>query len=144
MSTVLPSEKAAVVGVIDPDVTIASTVSTGWVAAKDFHSFMAVVFAGTLGSSATFDAKLQQATAAAGTGVKDITGKAITQVTASDKQAIINCRTEELDVEGGFAFIRLSIIVAVATSDAAGVLIGMDARMLPASDFDAATVVEIV
>lgn len=143
----LPSEQAAVVGNIDPDAYAASTVTTGWVAAKNFHSFLAIVQAGTLGASATLDAKLEQATDSSGTGVKAVTGKAITQLTQAgtddDKQALINLKTEELDVEGGFDFIRLSMTIGVAASDAGGILLGLNPRFGPASDNDASTVDEI-
>ena len=148
MNNALPSERAAVVGNIDPDANAAGTYTTGWVAAKNFHSFLAIIQAGDLGSSATIDAKLQQATSAAGAGAKDITGKAITQLTQAgtddNKQALINLRTDELDVDNSFAFVRLSMTVATATSDAGAVLLGFDSRFGPASDFDATTVDEIV
>lgn len=144
-----PSDRAAVVGVIDPDATAAGTVTTGWIDASDFERFMAIVFAGTLGTNATVDAKLQQATDGSGTGVKDITNKAITQLTQdgtdeSDKQAVINLTAEELDVANGFTHFRLSVTIGTATSDAGGVVLGMDARYGPASDNDAASVAEIV
>lgn len=144
----LPSERAAIVGVIDPDVTAAGDVSTGWVAAKDFHNFMAIVFAGTLGSSATLDAKIEQATDSSGTGAKDVTGKAITQMTQagtdSDKQAIINVKQCDLDIANSFTHLRLTVTVATASSDAGGVLLGFDPAYGSANDYDAATVDEIV
>ncbi len=144
----LPSERAGLVGVIKPDATTAGTVTTAWVPAKNFHSFLAVVMAGDLGTGATVNAKLQQATDISGTGAKDITGKAITALTEagtdSNKQALINLRAEQLDVDGGFAFVRLSLTVATATSDVAALLFGFDARFGPATDFDATTVDEVV
>lgn len=144
----LPSERAAIVGVIDPDVTTAGAVSTGWVSAKDFLNFMAIVFAGTLGSSATLDAKIEQATDSSGTGAKDITGKAITQLTQagtdSDKQAIINVKQADLDIANSFTHLRLTVTVATASSDAGAVLLGFDPTYGSASDYDAATVDEIV
>lgn len=144
----LPSERAAIVGVIDPDVTAAGAVSTGWVAAKDFLNFMAIVFAGTLGSSATLDAKIEQASDSSGTGAKDVTGKAITQLTqagtASDKQAIINVKQADLDIANSFTHLRLTVTVATASSDAGAVLLGFDPTFGAASDYDAATVAEIV
>lgn len=146
--TSLASENVAVVGNVDPDAYAASTVTTGYIAAKDFHSFLAIVQAGTLGASATLDAKLEQAQDSSGTGVKDLTGKAITQLTQagsdSDKQALINLIQEELDVEGAFTHFRLSMTVAVAASDAGGVVLGIAPRFGPASDNDATTVDEIV
>lgn len=143
-----PSEVAAVVGVIDPDAYAANTYTTGWVDMRDFLAVMAIVTAGDLGSSATLDAKLEQATSSGGAGVKDVTSKAITQLTQagtdSNKQAVINCRAEELDVDGGFRYVRLSMTVAVATSDCAGLVLGFNPARGPASDTDAATVDEIV
>jgi len=144
----LGTELSALVGAIDPDVTAASTVTTAWITAKDFERYVATIMVGTLGASATVDAKLQQATDGSGTGAKDITGKAITQLTAagtdSDKQSKINLRGDELDVDGGFDFIQLSVTVAVATSDIAAYVEGLSPRYGPANDFDATTVDEII
>lgn len=149
MNSNLPaSDKAAVVGAADPAVGT-SAISTGWIAAKDFYQFLAVILAGTLGSSATLDAKLEQATDDSGTAAKDITGKAITQLTQadtddSDKQALINLRPDELDGANGFTHFRLTITPATANSGAAGVVLGLEPRYAPASGFDAASVAEIV
>jgi hypothetical protein len=143
-----PSELAAVVGNIDPDAYAASTVTTGWVSMRDFGTLLAIVQAGDLGSSATLDAKLQQASDSGGTGAKDITGKAITQLTQagtdSNKQALIQVRAEELDVDNGFTHVRLSMTIGTAASDAGGMLLGFNPARGPASDFDATTVDEIV
>lgn len=144
-ANVKPSDRAPVLAVIDPDAYTAATYTSGWVDMSLWESLQAIVFAGTLGSSATLDAKLEQATSAAGAGAKDITGKAITQLTQagtdSDKQAVINCQSEDLDVEGGFRYVRLSMTVGTATSDAGGVVLGMDPRYAPT---DATTVDEVV
>lgn len=142
------SEQVAVCGVIDPDATAASTVVSDYVDMSKFNAAMGIVLAGTLGSSATLDAKLVQATASDGTGAKDITGKAITQLTQagtdSDKQAVINVSAEELDADNDFLWVALSITVAVATSDAGGLMLGLNPRHAPASDNDVASVDEIV
>lgn len=134
----LPSQKAPVVGVIDPDAYVASTVVSGWISMGDFDQIQAIVLAGTLGTAATLDAKLEQALDAAGTGVKDIVGKAITQLTQagadSDKQAVINLQSQELDVNGAFDFARLSMTIGVATSDAGAVITGHNARYAPGVD----------
>ncbi len=148
MKVLNPSDRAAIAGVVDPDAIAAGTVTTGWIAMATFEKVMAVIMAGTLGASATLDAKLEQAQDGSGTGAKDITGKAITQLTQagsdSDKQAIINLTAEELDVTNGFTHVRLSMTVGVATSDAGAVVLGFDARYQPASDNDLASVDEIV
>lgn len=141
-----PSDNAVFVGVIDPDLNAAGTLTTGWISMATFEAVQCVVMAGALGTSATLDAKLEQASDSGGTGVKDIAGKLITQLTEAggdnDVQAIINCRSDELDVDNRFNHVRLSMTVAVASSDSAGFVLGHYARYQPAAD--AATVVEVV
>lgn len=143
----LPSEVAAVGGVIDPDATGASTVVSDYMSMAEFESAMAIIMTGTLGTSATVDAKLVQATDSSGTGSKDITGKAITQLVKAsndDDQAIINCRAEELDIANDFTHVAISLTVGAATSDVGALLLGFNGRYGPASDNDLASVVEIV
>jgi len=143
---ILPSNCAVLAGIIDPDAYAASTVTSGWVSLVTYEAIQAIVMAGTLGASATLDAKLEQASDGSGTGAKDITGKAITQLTQagtdSDKQAIINCRSDELDVANNFTHVRLSMTIGTATSDAGGLILGHYARYQPATDL--ASVDEVV
>ena len=143
-----PSDEIAVVGAIDPDATAAGTVTSGWIDASDFEGFYAVVQAGTLGTSATVDAKIEQATDSSGTGAKDVSGSDITQLTQagtdSDKQAVISLRASALDVDNSFNYIRLSITVGTATSDVGGLVVGTNPKTAPASDNDASTVDEVV
>ena len=141
----LASERAAVVATIDPDAYAASTVNSDEVDMSKFERILAIVEAGTLGASATLDATLQSATTSGGS-FSNITGKAITQLTQagtdSDKQAIMNLRADELTA--GHRYVRLQIVVAVATSDCGGIVLGLDPRHGPASDNDLASVDEIV
>lgn len=142
----LPSEKAAIVGAIDPDANTAATYLSDAIDMSKFESIMAVIMAGILGASATIDAKLVQATTSGGT-YKDVTSKAITQLvkaTDDDKQAIINCRAEDLDVDNDYRYVKLSMTVGTATSDSGAVVLGFNARTNPASDNDLASVAEIV
>lgn len=144
---ILPSNEAVLAGVIDPDLNTAGTLTTGWINMGLYESIQAIIMAGALGTNATLDAKLEQASDGSGTGAKDISGKAITQLTQagtdeSDKQAIINCRSDELDVNNGFSYVRLSMTVAVASSDSAGLVLGHHARYQPATDI--ASVAEVV
>ena len=142
-------EIAGVVGNISPDVKTAAAYSTGWINAATFQTFMAIIQAGTLGTSATLDAKLEQASDGSGTGVKDITGKAITQMTEagtdqSDDQATISVREGDLDIANGFDHFRLTVTVGTATSDAGASVIGLNPRTGLASENDASTVGEVV
>lgn len=142
------TEEVALLEAIDPDANTAATLTSGWVNFEHWHKMAALVALGALGTSATIDAKIEQASDSSGTGAKDITGKAITQLTDagtdSDKQAWINIGAEELDVANDFNHVRLSLTTAVATSDAAMFLFGLHPRFAPANDNDLASVDEIV
>jgi hypothetical protein len=137
-SNVLPSDRATLLATIDPDAYGAGTVVSDYVSLADFESLQAIVMVGEMQATSTVDAKLLQATDSSGTGAKDITGKAITQLTAAgtddDKQAIINCRSEELDVANSFTHVALSMTTATAASDSSGLILGHSARYQPATD----------
>lgn len=151
----LPSEKIAVVDTIDPDAYATGAQNGAWVDASKFHEFMAIALLGDIGAGNTLDFKLQQATASAGTGAKDITGAAITQVSQAtspetkDKQYVINLRTEDLDRDNGFDYVRMVLTPTSTTSpltltDCAAVLLGCNPRHGPASDNDDSSVAEII
>jgi len=141
-----PSALAPIMKVLDPISQAAATVNTGWVSLADFDSALAILMVGVLGAAATVDAKLQQATDSAGAGAKDITGKAITQLTKAgtddNKQVEINVRSDELDVAGSFNHVRLQVTVAVAASLISALVLGFNARYPTAAD--STTVDEIV
>lgn len=143
-----PSQRNAVLAVLNPISQSAATVTTGWISAKDFYTFQAIILAGVLGASATVDAKLQQASDGSGTGAKDISGTAITQLTKAgtddNKQVIINLQQEQLDIANGFTHFRLSLTVATAACLIAAVVLGLDGRESPVNGLNAATVDEIV
>jgi len=147
MFNALLSEQVAVVGVIDPDANTAATLTTGWIDMSVYGGLLAIVMAGDLGTSATIDAKIEQATSSGGAGAKDVTGKVITQLTQagtdkSNKQALINMRAEELDRTNGFTHARLSMTTATATSDSGAIVLGLRGRYSPVAQ--AASVIEAV
>jgi len=143
----LPSEQVAILATIDPDAYAASSYTSDYVDTENFHQLMAIVFAGTLGTSGTVAAKLMQATSSTGAGAVTVAGKNITTLTQaatqSDMQAVINLKTDELNVAGGFKFVALKI-TSVVTSDYGAVILGVNPRTGPASNNDLASVVEIV
>ncbi len=141
------SEQLSILATFDPISQAAATVTTGWVSVANFHSFLAVVQTGVMGASATLDAKVQQAQDSGGTGVKDITGKAIVQIvkaSGDNKQALINFRPEDLDNANGFAYVRLSLTVGTAASVVAASLLGINARYNTSDAFNQAAVVQII
>ena len=141
------SEKVALVGRIEPQLAVPATYLSGAVDLSKFESIMAIVDVGTMVATSTVNAKLVQAVTSGGS-YKDVTGKSITALTAAgvddNKQAIINCRAEELDIANGYRFVKLSATVAVANTGLAGTVLGHNPKYGPASDNDAATVDEIV
>ncbi len=141
----LPSERAALVGIIDPDANTAATYLTGAIDMNDWESILVVVAAGTLGTNATVDTKITASATSGGT-YSDVSGKAITQLTEagtdSDKQALINLRAEELTE--GLRYVKVSHTVGTATSDTGVFVLGFNPRNAPASDNDLSSVDEIV
>ena len=141
------SELLSVLATIDPAAQAAGVVSTGWLSMANHHGLLALVQTGLLGTSATVDAKLQQAVDSSGTSAKDITGKAITQIVKAagdNKQALINVKPEELDTAGGFGYVRLSVTVGVAASQTSAQVLGLSPRFAPADAFNQAAVAQVV
>lgn len=140
-------EGHAIMATLDPASQAAGTYTTGWVSMANVHQLTALIQTGVLGASATVDAKLRQATSAAGAGAKDITGKAITQIvkaSGDNKQATIEVRDTELDVNNGFAFVQLSLTVGTAASLVSAMLLGFNPVYVPASASNQAGTVQQV
>ena len=139
------SEIAAIVATVDPDAYATGAQNSDWVDMEKWENIYAFVAAGVIVSSGTVDFKLQQATSSTGAGAKDITGKAITQLTTgdNDEQSVINLRATELDVANNFKYARGVMTLTTAGADAAVFLIGLNPRRGPASDNDLASVGEI-
>jgi hypothetical protein len=141
------SELLSVLATIDPASQAAGAASTGWVPVANYFAILAVVQTGVLGTSATVDAKLQQALDSSGTGAKDISGKAITQIvkaTGDNKQVLVNVKPEELDTVNGFGFVRLTVTVGVAASITSAQLLGVNPRYAPADVGNQAAVVQVI
>jgi len=141
------SELLAILATIDPASQAVGTATTGWIAIAGFNTLLAVIQTGVLGSSATVDAKVQQAQDSTGTGAKDITGRAITQIvkaTGDNKQALINVKPDDLDTANGFGFVRLSLSVGVASSMTAAQCVGTSPRFAPTDAANQAAVVQVV
>jgi hypothetical protein len=141
------SERIAILATLDPAAVAAGTVVTNWVPLSNVAQISALLQTGTLGASATVDAKLRQATDSSGTGAKDITGKSIAQIvkaSGDNVQALIEARAEDLDMNNGYTYVALSVTVGTATSQLSAALIGSGARFAPASVFNQAAVKQIV
>lgn len=107
-----------------------------WLSMRDFHRAFFMLLVGDIVATGTVDFLLQQATDTAGTGVKAIAGKAITQLTQaggdSDDACGIELRMEELDVAGGFDCVRWVLTTGTAAAEVAvAVLKGEPSRFQP-------------
>lgn len=143
------SEELAVVCCIDPDAYTTGAVTGDWIDMKYHDRVMFIVMAGDLGTSATVDFAVQQASDSGGTGAKALaTAKAITQLTDagtdSNKQAVVEVHATDLDVAGGFTFVSGVLTVGAATSDAGVVGLASRSSYSVAADYDLASVDEIV
>lgn len=139
------SEGMALVGTIDPVNQSAGTITSGWVSASQIREWLAIISTGILGTAATVDAKIQQAQDNSGTGAKDVTGKAISQIvkaSGDNKQAMINFRTSDLDVNGGFGYVRISLTVGTAASQVAAHLLATT-TFQPADSRNQSAVVQV-
>lgn len=142
---VKPSDQITTLAVMNPVSQAAATVTSDWVSLADLDAIMVTLQTGVMGTSATIDAKLRQAKDASGTSAKDITGKGITQLVKASNdndQVVLNCRSEELDVNNGFTHAQLSITVGTAACLISALLQGVNARYQPKAH--AASVVQVV
>jgi uncharacterized protein (UPF0333 family) len=139
------AEQTAVLAAISPVSQGAGTVTTGWLSFDKFQALVAVLKTGVLGSSATVDMKFQQATDASGTGAKDVTGRALTQIvkaTGDNKVASIEVHPGDLDTANNFTHVRASLTVGTAASLVDVTVLGIAPTYLPARAYNAAAVVQ--
>ncbi len=91
--------------VANPGTISAGTLPASYINVSDFERFAFVFELGATDQAADF--KVVQATAAAGTGSKDVSGAVITQLATTDdnKQVIIEVEVRKLDINNGFYFV---------------------------------------
>lgn len=85
--------------------------TVGWLSMRDYHKAAVLVSAGAIAAGGLIDCKITQAQDDAGTGAKDISGKAITTLTGSDDNALclIELDSSELDVSNNFDYINVEL-----------------------------------
>jgi len=126
-----PSSRVAELASVAP---VSATVATGtpWVRITGYEQLEAVLNVGVIATNGTVDCKVQQATDSSGTGAKDVTGKAVTQLTQaggdSGKRCIINVAQQDFDVNNGFVYARVLTTPATAAALIAVELRGFNAR----------------
>jgi len=103
----------------------AATTNTSYLDAGSAFNYLCLVSAGTVGTSV--NVKIQQATDASGTSVKDISGLAITELTGAGS-ALINIVASDLDTDNGFNHIRANVITVGASTVVGVQLMSIDQR----------------
>lgn len=117
-----------------PDDRGPGTHYSDWVSLSAYHRAFFLLEVGDMGALSTAIAGLQQASDAAGTGVKAITGKvcSILSAAAGDDGLVgIELQTEELDVDGHFEYVRFYVTTAVNTVLFSAGLFGVESRFEP-------------
>ena len=135
MYTMRWTEREATLAVIDADAYAIGVYNTAWADMSVYHRAVAFLNVGDMAQGSTVDLLLQEATDAAGAGAQAIAGKAITQLTQAggdgDDICIIELRSEELDENNAFRFVRAVLTVAGGASDAFVLVLGTVPRYLP-------------
>ncbi len=139
------SERLAVVGVVDPDANAAGTFRTDAIDMADFNEVMIIFL---LGTSVTAGSHVLSATeevvSGTGSGAQALSGKAAAALTtgSNDTQAIVHVRAS--DLTQGFRFVYGVLVQTTAGADSSVIAIAGAPRFHPATDYDLASVVEIV
>lgn len=138
------SEMLPVAGAIDPQLVDDAAVTSDWVAMKNGDRVLFIVSVGA--TDTTVDAKVQEATDGSGTGAADITGKAVTQLTATDdnKQVVLEVKADELSSTNTHVAVVVTAGNGLTGAYVSAVAIQGSMRYKPASNFDVASVAEIV
>lgn len=108
--------------------------TTGTTAYVDLSNALVARFTLALGATdQTNDAKLVQATSAAGAGVKDVPDAAITQLSATDdnKQASIEIDPAQLDGDGGFRYVAVLHTHATGTGTTGAIWVDIAQKSKP-------------
>lgn len=128
----------ALISMIAPGLVDAASVDSGWLPVSNAVRTFFIILLGA--TDITVDAKVEQATNAAGTGtVKDVTGAALTQLTAGNdgKFATIDLESAALDHHNGYNHVRLTLTAGDGTAGAnlAAVII-RTCRHMPPTQLD--------
>lgn len=120
---------------LDPDSYDPAEYNTGCNSLQRYHRAAVVLLVGDMVQGSTLDMDIEQATDTDGTGLKAITGKSITQLTAADLDSnttvVVEIRTEELDVDNAFDCINAEVTVAGAAVEFALLILGLEPRYPP-------------
>ncbi len=141
----LSTEREELLAVIHPDLHGPDEYYTPWIDHSRMHKSWWEILIGDITATGTVDFEITQATDLAGSGEKVIAGKQITQLTQAggdgDNVVLMNLKTEELDVQNLFSFVRGHLTIGVASANCSVAAYGRNPRYVPVAT---AAVTEIV
>ena len=130
------TEHQEMIGIIHPDLHLGEYYSV-WYDHSSAHKSAWWLIVGDIAGTGTVDLELTQALDSAGTGEKAIAAKAITQLTQAggdgDDECVILLRTEELDVQNLFHFVRAHLTIGTAAANAGLLAVNSSPRYRPVS-----------
>jgi len=133
MYTERATEKMEPLAIMPPDDHGPGTHNSAYLSTSKHSRHLLVLDVGDCAAGATIDAGIQQASDSAGTGVKAISGKTITQLAQADgdtpAKVAIELRGEELDVNG--SYVRFYVTTAGATVIFGATLYGVEPKTKP-------------
>lgn len=123
-------------GLFEPADSFAiSTRDSAYMNMENYHRGVLQLIVGDMAGGATLDVQIRQATDAAGTGVKAIAGKAITQLTQAggdgNDYIVIELQTEQMDAANDFDFVGVRCVIAGAAVEYAYVFNAYESRYSP-------------
>jgi hypothetical protein len=107
------------VAVITPALVDNNTAGSAWIDMGQYARLFAVVAVG--GTDTTVDVKIQQSAASNGGSPKDVTGAAVTQLTADtgdNKYVTIEMEAALMDIKNGYRYAQVLITVGDGTAGA--------------------------
>ena len=131
------NSRLPLVGTVDPQSASANDYATDVVDMAKFQKVVFYLLVGALGSSATVDFVVKGDATSGGSYATTVTGKSITQLTKAgsddNKQVVVEVTAEDV-VQQGLRYIKGIVTTAVAASQIAVAVVGVDARYAPADD----------
>lgn len=136
--------RVAVVGIVNPASQGTGAVDTTVIDASRFFKVVFVIQTGALGTSATVDFAVKGDAASGGayaTTLKNITQ--IVKATGDNKQVVVEVTSEDIG-QANVRYIKGTLTVGTAASIVGVVALGVDGRYKPETNFDLASVAQVV
>jgi hypothetical protein len=149
------SDRLAILARVSPNALTADSYVTDVIDMSKWKRVAAILATGDVGNNGTIQVTAQANTTNAASGGTTITGKTFTAskftgsgsgtAGASYGEGIIEITDEDVrDALDGARYLYLTLTVGTATSDAGLIVLGVDPRYAPASEYDLASVKEII